>query len=826
MKLKKLRTITGLMHLVGLCLLSILGPTPITAAGEIIVSGETGCTLRNALTAANTDIATDGCAAGNGPDTIVLEATEYILTDIDNFTLGPNGLPEITSEITIMGNGATIRRADDAPAFRFFSISPESGLTLDNLTLRNGLAKGGSASFGAQAGGGGGSGMGGAIFNEGRLTLRNNTQLIENQTIGGNGASTSIAGGGSGGGGMGGHGANSTSLPVSGTGGGGAAGSAPLVNNRNGGAGGPPEGGQGGTDDAPGGVNGQNGGGGGGGFGYSEGNLPGGRGGDGSAGGGGGGGGASEGANGGPGGDGGFGGGGGGGGRSELQDGGRGGRGGFGGGGGGGGQARTEFGLGGTSAFGGGFGGRGIQSGGGGGGGGAGLGGAIFNNSDGTVIVRESSLTHNQATGGNGGNSGFIAGQGGGGLGGAIFNRDGQVTIVASTLESNTVSSGLSGTSSNGDNQPEAHLAGGGAIFSYQGEGTAALIIENQSLIKANVAQGSGGGIFTINGSLAIKDSTVKDNRADADAFGGGGIYQCVGAVTIQESRVLDNQAKNIGGGIRSECDGTLTIEESLFSGNRTGDNGGAIYYDGSSLIINSSFITGNTALKDGGGLYLDDGSTTIRSTTFYDNTSDDGGGIYLDDGSLNILNSTISQNRAIGAKDDPGEGGGIVIYGSAVVAYTTIVDNVAGEAETSGIYMDDGPLFINGSILAGSDPNARHLALTNNTTVISTGHNRETAASGLLTHPTDAMISDPGLLPLADNGGPAPTHMPGPDSPLLDQIPAAQCEANTDQRGLKRPQAAGCDIGAVEQGDLIPDPTPNPNPGGAFTAFLPLVVK
>jgi hypothetical protein len=65
----------------------------------------------------------------------------------------------------------------------------------------------------------------------------------------------------------------------------------------------------------------------------------------------------------------------------------------------------------------------------------------------------------------------------------------------------------------------------------------------------------------------------------------------------------------------------------------------------------------------------------------------------------------------------------------------------------------------------------------------------------------------DPMLAALANSGGPAPTRLPLPDSPLLDAVPAASCQANgaagitTDERGLARPDpgAPTCDIGAVE---------------------------
>src|SRR5207244_583818 len=105
-----------------------------------------------------------------------------------NFWYGPNGLPAISSQITIEGNGATIARDPTAPKFRFFYVSGNlSGLaggtlTLRNVTLRGGVAQGGNGYHG----GGGGSGMGGAIFNQGTLTLIGDT-LTANTAQGGAG---------------------------------------------------------------------------------------------------------------------------------------------------------------------------------------------------------------------------------------------------------------------------------------------------------------------------------------------------------------------------------------------------------------------------------------------------------------------------------------------------------------------------------------------------------------------------------------------------------------------------------------------------------------
>ncbi len=80
-------------------------------------------------------------------------------------------LPQITSTITISGNGAVITRTDGD--FRFFYVDASGSLTLQNLTLSNGLVSGSDGKHGVyySGGGGGGAGMGGAIFNEGTLAL-------------------------------------------------------------------------------------------------------------------------------------------------------------------------------------------------------------------------------------------------------------------------------------------------------------------------------------------------------------------------------------------------------------------------------------------------------------------------------------------------------------------------------------------------------------------------------------------------------------------------------------------------------------------------------
>jgi predicted outer membrane repeat protein len=146
------------------------------------------CSLIEAIVNANADAAFfSDCEPGSGPDTIVLptKGNVSVRAQYDN-TYGPTGLPLITSQITIEGNGGRIRGQGNA--FRLFAVSNSGNLTLQNVNL-----SGGSSSYG------------GGVFNNGTLTIQNSTisgnragrgggvsnhgtLTVENSTISGNNA--------------------------------------------------------------------------------------------------------------------------------------------------------------------------------------------------------------------------------------------------------------------------------------------------------------------------------------------------------------------------------------------------------------------------------------------------------------------------------------------------------------------------------------------------------------------------------------------------------------------------------------------------------------
>src|SRR5499433_4108262 len=158
--------------LAGAALLLALGQGVATAATitvttndpRIIPDGQ--CSLIEAIVNANNDAATHpDCAAGSGADTIVLPANAYMMlsnpyvprytTPLGTFSGTPAGLPVITSQITIEGNGATITRDGNAPAFGLMRVrgnfpppAMPGNLTIEGLTLSGGSSFGGLSNDG------------------------------------------------------------------------------------------------------------------------------------------------------------------------------------------------------------------------------------------------------------------------------------------------------------------------------------------------------------------------------------------------------------------------------------------------------------------------------------------------------------------------------------------------------------------------------------------------------------------------------------------------------------------------------------------------------
>jgi hypothetical protein len=252
--------------------------------------------------------------------------------------------------------------------------------------------------------------------------------------------------------------------------------------------------------------------------------------------------------------------------------------------------------------------------------------------------------------------------------------------------------------------------------------------------------------------------------------------------------------------------DGTTVTLSGLTIENGLAVQGGGILNEAEFLTLIDSTVSGNTATSDGGGMENDHGATIVDSTISDNSASSDtglgfGGGIE-NSGELTIEASTIYGNQA----DSPdGSGGGLDNNGPLTVTNSTIVGNSATHLG-GGIWSNESVVF--GATIVGENAASIGPECEGEFNV-DLGYNLTDNSDCDFDDVTDAVNADLELGPLADNGGPTQTVLPGPTSPAVGVIPNPTT-VNTfplcpgiDQRGVARPGPVetNCTIGAVEVG-------------------------
>jgi predicted outer membrane repeat protein len=223
--------------------------------------------------------------------------------------------------------------------------------------------------------------------------------------------------------------------------------------------------------------------------------------------------------------------------------------------------------------------------------------------------------------------------------------------------------------------------------------------------------------------------------------------------LTIDAGHGLDGVGGTLDGfrifNVDNDAEERIAVEISgltLTGGDAPGPAGGAIRNLENLKIVRST-VSGNAA-QFGGGLYST-GSAQIHESTFAGNRAEDHGGAIFSSGPLTLTNSTVSGNTAK-------VGGGVAATAIATIQNSTIASNTAF-ANSDAVYALS-TTTINNSILTGA---VHGSAFTGSYNLFS----RTVAISGS----GNQIGTDPRLGPLADNGGPTPTHALLPGSPALD---------------------------------------------------------
>lgn len=325
----------------------------------------------------------------------------------------------------------------------------------------------------------------------------------------------------------------------------------------------------------------------------------------------------------------------------------------------------------------------------------------------------------------------------------------------------------------------------GGAVHSGGGVTLSSSSLTNSSVCHSvgnnQYNEGYGGGVFA-EGDVSVIRSTVSGNVA------------C--GTVVPSVLGIPSYHGGAGGGIFAA--GNVYVSYSTISGNHAYAKGGGGVYGEANITIVHSAITDNYATQKGGGLAIRQGeepdgdplvSLTVRASTISGNTAMDGGGLASMYGSpVDVSDSTIAFNTASREEFDgwPGGGGGVCVNSYSLRLANSIVAN--NTAHNGG---HDISLFN----IAGPTP------------PIAGDHNIVMSSSPA--PPPDTIATDPGLLPLADHGGPTRTHALAPGSMAIDAgrpFPGLFF----DQRGPGFPRAVGgaADIGAFESGTPPPPVT------------------
>ncbi len=328
----------------------------------------------------------------------------------------------------------------------------------------------------------------------------------------------------------------------------------------------------------------------------------------------------------------------------------------------------------------------------------------------------------------------------------------------------------------------------GGGVFFNCDTGSGSLVVSD-AVVSGNTVTNLGGGLYfdrcDEGGDLSVVNSVVANNTASADSTGGaGGIWFDEGdTLTIQNTTVSGNSAAHWGGG-------------------------GVTAFATDGVNVQNSTISGNTANGNGGGLYLwtSAGSMQIANSTISGNsTNGSGGGIDVLRGSLQLVQSTISGNTAVDAGD-----GLYIGYVSGELGAGASSDRQANSPRTEAATEHRGQAFVDvlGTIVAANadgtddingDPQSDS-TLTLASSVIG-------VVNGLT--PTDGGgnqmgVSDPGLDPLANNGGATQTMALKTGSVAIDKGPNPEPAFpgnEFDQRGsgFARVVNDQVDVGAFE---------------------------
>ncbi len=394
---------------------------------------------------------------------------------------------------------------------------------------------------------------------------------------------------------------------------------------------------------------------------------------------------------------------------------------------------------------------------------------------------------------------------------------DGTTTPVTSS----TVLDGLTVTAGEADSMQGPGTRGGG-LFCNAGSGECSPTLRHM-VFAGNSADRSGGAMYVTVGAGGSSALILNDVRFEGNvAQNRGGAFNLSvdgGNAEILFSQVAVNEnSSNGGAGVALHVEGgtlAFTLQDSTFSGNQANVAGALALTanasgHGTLTVTNATFSNNSAQVFGGAVLLLAQPSATIQGT---------------------ITHATFTGNQAAGA-------GAIMVQDS--IAGLASTDSPAGAPQRTSSTADAIDLALDSVIFWGNlaPAGGRAIAVTGHSVSLdySIVQGGDAATYDMMAGTPLAIFSagtgnidaDPKLGSLGDHGGSTQTRLPGRDGAAIDVAPCSFAPATAkDQRGISRPQGAGCDIGAVElqqskldvditgQGSVSATASPPPFSGG-----------
>ena len=259
----------------------------------------------------------------------------------------------------------------------------------------------------------------------------------------------------------------------------------------------------------------------------------------------------------------------------------------------------------------------------------------------------------------------------------------------------------------------------GGKTYNHAGYGAGGLLVNGQNrtvtidrcVFAGNVVENTsftGGGIQVIFGTADVNDCVISSNTA----WRGGGIaVNTNGTLRMRGTLLRDNRAM-VGGGLVLELGAKAYLDGCTFeanaitnsmSGNSNVGGGGVFLYNqtvGGFCSMSNCVFASNTSQERGGGMGHTWGGYAfgeVVNCVFTNNTSVRQGGAlclrednsHLHDDPFVVRNSLFAFNRTRGGNGADANGGAIqfVSYNDAVLDSCTIVSNDSGHSYNGGVH-------------------------------------------------------------------------------------------------------------------------------------------